>query len=649
MTSRRVISVLIAVVSTIASVVAFAPVPASAAVYPGDTGTVYKEYWVPHATWTGGCPEHGLFKPNNAWYLEPGPCIKTITFNIPDNVSNVAKVEVYIDLWRNYTGRMSARFKLNNGPIRQPMVGYDWSRTPWIQEIPVGELKQGQNTMVFTAADGRFHAHDIAFRVYHDAAHPLVAGSGSDVTPPTVNLTTVSASNGSFNAAAGGTLQINNDQIGLAADSTGASKVEFHAYFDGYDTDNNGQTRDWQAFIRQNWNVGGSSTKPAPPTGATLGIPGTDLTAPYAVTWSLPHVVSQSGVKFKARAVDAAGNVRETPASAAFTLSRSFGTSMHRVAGFVDFPLYANGAKPTTGSVTITLPSLAGVTNAYLIGHFWQNPFIKINGNAAFTAFTATEDVWDTSIRAISVGQLRAGANTITYNYNSAQIRYGQFVERPGPMIVLRGGSGGGTVGISITQQPAPVTVPEGQAATFSVAANSSRGAVTLQWRRNGAPIPGATASTYTTAPVTPADNGALFDVVVADGTDTLASGTARLTVGTAPPGGRTLSVENASVTEGTGSAVTLSFKVTLSSASSSPVTVRVSTVPGGTATAVADYTARSAVVTIPAGRKSVSFGVPVAGDSLDESNETVNVLLSDPSGAAIAGAAGTGTIVDND
>jgi len=62
----------------------------------------------------------------------------------------------------------------------------------------------------------------------------------------------------------------------------------------------------------------------------------------------------------------------------------------------------------------------------------------------------------------------------------------------------------------AITTQPTDQTAYENEAATFSVVASGSA-PLTYQWRRDGVDIPSATGSSYTTSPVAPADNGALF------------------------------------------------------------------------------------------------------------------------------------------
>lgn len=81
-----------------------------------------------------------------------------------------------------------------------------------------------------------------------------------------------------------------------------------------------------------------------------------------------------------------------------------------------------------------------------------------------------------------------------------------------------------------ITAQPLDRSVQAGNATTFSVAA-SGRPAPGYQWRRNGVAIDGATAASYTTPPLTLADSGATYSVVVSNSQGSVTSREARLTV----------------------------------------------------------------------------------------------------------------------
>ncbi|MCF8533937.1 MAG: cellulase family glycosylhydrolase [Reyranella sp.] len=108
------------------------------------------------------------------------------------------------------------------------------------------------------------------------------------------------------------------------------------------------------------------------------------------------------------------------------------------------------------------------------------------------------------------------------------------------------------------------------------------------------------------------------------------------------------LSVADATVTEGNSGTHELAFTVTLSAASTSPITVAYAT-GNGTATAGADYAALAGTLTFAAGETSKVIRVQVSGDIAIESNETLTLSLSSPSGATIADGAALGTITNDD
>jgi len=78
--------------------------------------------------------------------------------------------------------------------------------------------------------------------------------------------------------------------------------------------------------------------------------------------------------------------------------------------------------------------------------------------------------------------------------------------------------------------QPSDLTVKEGLCATFVVQAVGFP-EPTYQWERNGAPIPGATGSTYTTPPLSLSDSGTRFACVVTNTVGSARSHEALLTV----------------------------------------------------------------------------------------------------------------------
>ena len=129
--------------------------------------------------------------------------------------------------------------------------------------------------------------------------------------------------------------------------------------------------------------------------------------------------------------------------------------------------------------------------------------------------------------------------------------------------------------------------------------------------------------------------------------TETLTS--AETAAAESPPPLPVLSIGDASVDEGDSGSATLDFTVTLNRAATETVTVEWAT-SDGTATAGTDYTAGNGTLTFSIGDSSKTVSVTVAGDNVDEPNETFTVTLSNPSSSATIGdGTATGTITDDD
>ena len=84
-------------------------------------------------------------------------------------------------------------------------------------------------------------------------------------------------------------------------------------------------------------------------------------------------------------------------------------------------------------------------------------------------------------------------------------------------------------VAATITTQPADQSALTGQTATFLVKAAGT--SLSYQWKKNGADIPGATSSSYTTPATTLADNGTKYLVSVSNTEGQVTSSAATLTV----------------------------------------------------------------------------------------------------------------------
>ena len=109
-----------------------------------------------------------------------------------------------------------------------------------------------------------------------------------------------------------------------------------------------------------------------------------------------------------------------------------------------------------------------------------------------------------------------------------------------------------------------------------------------------------------------------------------------------------TLSIGDVTVTEGNSGTVNAAFTVTLSAASSQSISVDYATA-NDSAVEPSDFKSPSGKLTFAPGETTKTILIAVAGDTLDEINETFNVNLSAPLNATIADGLGVGTINDDD
>jgi hypothetical protein len=111
-----------------------------------------------------------------------------------------------------------------------------------------------------------------------------------------------------------------------------------------------------------------------------------------------------------------------------------------------------------------------------------------------------------------------------------------------------------------------------------------------------------------------------------------------------APP---QITISDRTAGEGNAGTTAFTFTVTLSAASTQPVTVSYATANGTAGNA--DYTAASGTVTFPAGDTSETITINVTSDTVVEPDETFFVNLSGPTNATIADHQGQGTITNDD
>ena len=325
-----------------------------------------------------------------------------------------------------------------------------------------------------------------------------------------------------------------------------------------------------------------------------------------------------------------------------------------------NFPTLAQASTGTSTSVAGTLNSAANTT--YTL-EFFSNTACETSGfgeGAVFRGFTTatTNATGNASFSAVLANSVPVGqfvtATATDPNGNTSE--FGQCV--------------------TVASQPSLVinnrTVVEGNAGTvnavFTVSlSTASAQAVTVEYATaNGTATAPAdyTAIPTTTLTFAPLQTTRTITVIVAsDLLDELdetffvnlansvnASIADNQGLGTITDddGAPSISITDASVLEGNAGTTTLQFTVALGAASAKTITLNYATA-NGTATAPADYTATSGILSFAPGQISQTVAVTVVGDLFDEADETLLVNLSNAVNASIADPQATGTILDDD
>ncbi len=188
-----------------------------------------------------------------------------------------------------------------------------------------------------------------------------------------------------------------------------------------------------------------------------------------------------------------------------------------------------------SGPMTVT----SGSTNIYTLSNS-GSPNSGLDVGASAGTFTAGTNTQVMSGEITHTASMTASPLSWSFNWTAPTVTTTTTVMMYGASISGGyGGSTGSTV-VSITvnpavsaptisTQPANQTVTAGQTASFSVVASGS--SLAYQWRKNGANISGATASSYATPATATTDSGSTFSVVVSNSGGSITSNNATLTV----------------------------------------------------------------------------------------------------------------------
>ncbi|MFZ4430555.1 MAG: M12 family metallo-peptidase [Phycisphaerales bacterium] len=177
---------------------------------------------------------------------------------------------------------------------------------------------------------------------------------------------------------------------------------------------------------------------------------------------------------------------------------------------------------------TLESPSLASVTVSP-VGLLCPNSSVSLTANAS-----GTELRYQWYRNGSRVFGATAASHIVTSPVNND--RWDVMIYAPCGVILTQGTAAGVTLAVggsgpAITSQPASATRCPGESVTFTLAAT---GSPTLQWRKSGVNIPGATAASFTIASVAASD-AATYDCVVANASCSATTTPATLTVDTGP------------------------------------------------------------------------------------------------------------------
>jgi beta-galactosidase len=256
------------------------------------------------------------------------------------------------------------------------------------------------------------------------------------------------------------------------------------------------------------------ANKPVADTKVTAG------PADHIALSAAPELVRPDGTPFQltangtdaafvtAKVVDAAGNLVPDASPIVTFAVTTPATGTYR-GGADSFVSFQPGQVP-----------LEDMSNALPQGyHAPGDPNLFAEGGLAKVAVRATFTPGTVTVTASAPG-LKSGSASFTTHAISGP-------PYTGGALVVPGQPAGA---LAIVQQPLGATVAAGQTASFTVLSSGS-GTLSYQWKKGGVAIAGATGFSYTTPATVIADNGTNFSVVVSNGTTSVPSNPAILTV----------------------------------------------------------------------------------------------------------------------
>ena len=318
--------------------------------------------------------------------------------------------------------------ELSTTPTPGQCYNQQWSV---VVDIPLSNLVQGTNIFEGTSGGqtcynfnwGQWGWYGIIIRVYYNSSKLHPTGQIISISP---SASAIFGENPVITAS--------------ASSNAGIDKVEFLAYYDGYDTDGDGIFQDYQKSYHKGLND------------ATLLISnnvGTATTSPYQVTWNTDIVPDQTpgSIKLIAKIRDKNGVWFETDPIQGLTLQR-IGTSVKLYKPLnVPENFWVSSSQGQLKSSKVNIPSTHNLANAQyakLLVKTWngvdgaaeagQNHYTKVNNWIAPNY--GQNHYYSFDILTVPTSALINGDNTISFSSQSAH--HGIEILWPGPALIVR-------------------------------------------------------------------------------------------------------------------------------------------------------------------------------------------------------------------
>ena len=397
-------------------------------------GEVYKE----NSRIMAKFAQYRVIDPNtpraDAQALLPNPVLSLTV----DDLQGAVRAEAVIDFWGGHVGTTGKKIRFNGHSwiaipelTTPPTSGQCYAQQPMVVvDVPLSHLVQGSNSFEGTNTGQSCYNFDwgmqgmfaLMVRVYYSpSSKPHPTGS---ITFPTAN--------GSFGE--------NPAVSANASSSAGISRVDFIANYDGYDIDGDGIYKDWQ--YNYHFRQGDTEMK-------LYNHVGTDMAAPYSVTWNTDLVPDQpaGSIQILARIRDNNGVWFVTNPVSGLTLSRSGSSVKLYKAQSVPERTWVRDGR-TTKSWHYTVPSgddLSKATSSRILITTWngidgdaaagKSRYYRVNSWTVPTAF-GRDHFWSYDNLSMPTSAIQHGTNTFTV-YSNSDV-FGIEVLWPAPGILVR-------------------------------------------------------------------------------------------------------------------------------------------------------------------------------------------------------------------